>query len=132
MRFPIILLLQLLGGAGGAVQRLRLAWRLLRDPRVPLPPKGIPLLSVAYLVSPLDFLPDWFLAVGHMDDLSVMILGLLAFIWACPPRLVQEHQRLMAGSPADDPARGAPPGTSSPDEVIDVEARVIDGKKSQR
>ena len=97
MRFPLMMLLQLAGGVTGVIQRIVLAWRLFRDGRVPLLPKAIPTLGVAYAVSPLDIIPDWLLGPGHIDDVVVAFLGVWFFVAACPRRLVEEHRRAMSG-----------------------------------
>ncbi len=75
---------------------LRLFWRLLKDPRVPAWPKLLPLLVVGYVLAPVDFLPDFLLALGQIDDLLVIFLGLRAFIRLCPREIVQEHVRVIA------------------------------------
>ncbi len=59
--------------------RVRLAWRLFRDRRVPLWPKiVIPAVVLAYLFFPMDFLPDLTPFVGQLDDLTLIALGLQA------------------------------------------------------
>ena len=40
---------------------LRLFWRLLKDPRVPVAPKLVLIVFLAYLVVPADLIPDIFL-----------------------------------------------------------------------
>lgn len=54
--------------------------RLIRDARVPPGAKAIALLGIAYLLSPLDLIPDLLGPIGLVDD--VLILG------ACLSRLV--------------------------------------------
>ena len=72
--------------------RFRLAWRLFRDPRTPLWPKIlIPAAMLAYLVFPMDFLPDITPFVGQLDDLTIIALGLQVFVSACPKLLAEEH-----------------------------------------
>ncbi|MFQ5851091.1 MAG: YkvA family protein [Candidatus Binatia bacterium] len=75
---------------------LRLFWRLLKDPRVGLTPKFLLLLVVAYVFSPIDFLPDFFPALGLVDDLLVVFLGLKGFVRLCPPQVVREHVQAVA------------------------------------
>ena len=55
-------------GLLGVVRDLRLAWRLFRDPAVPLWTKAIPVLSLGYVLWPLDFLSDSLLGLGQLDD----------------------------------------------------------------
>ncbi|MFQ5912933.1 MAG: DUF1232 domain-containing protein [Nitrospinota bacterium] len=69
----------------------RLAVRLLRDRRVPAWPKALLALPLAYLLAPVDLLPDLALpGLGYVDDLLLLLLALRAFIAVCPSRLVQE------------------------------------------
>jgi uncharacterized membrane protein YkvA (DUF1232 family) len=70
---------------------LRLFWRLLKDWRVGLLPKGLLILVLAYTVIPLDFLPDFVPALGQIDDLLVIFLGMKGFVRLCPPDVVREH-----------------------------------------
>jgi len=87
--------------------KLRLAWRLLRDGRVPLWAKIlIPGIALAYLFFPLDFLPDLIPVVGQLDDLALLTLAVQAFISACPRDLVEEHIRRMSGAAPARPPQG--------------------------
>ena len=54
----------------------RLALRLLRDRRVPLYAKAVPLLALLYAVSPLDFVPEEVGSVSFGADLSSVV-----FLW---------------------------------------------------
>ena len=76
-------------------RQFQLAWRLILDPRVSLLAKLIPLLSVIYLISPWDFIPDFVLGLGQLDDLALFLIGLRLFIDVCPPILVQEHRNIL-------------------------------------
>ncbi len=89
------------------LQQLRLAWALLRDPRVPVWPKLIPAAALAYLLLPLDVIPDVVVGLGQLDDLAVLMLGLRTFFDFAPPAVVHEHlQRLTAGAARTPPATG--------------------------
>ncbi len=83
----------------GMFERIVLTWRLFWDERVSLAAKLIPLATAAYVVSPVDFLPAAVFSVfGVVDDVGVIILGLNAFIWVCPPEIVQEHLRALGAA----------------------------------
>ena len=57
----------------GMFDRLRLGWRLLRDPRVPAWPKWIvPVVAAIYVVSPIDAIPDVVPVAGFADDAVVL------------------------------------------------------------
>ena len=66
------------------VTRARLTVRLLREPAVPFWPKTLPILTVLYVVSPLDIIPDVLPVLGQLDDLGVILIALDAFIRFCP------------------------------------------------
>lgn len=101
-----------------------LTWRLFWDGRVGLLPKAIPLLAVAYMISPLDLAPALamgpFAPIGVLDDVGIMIFALYLFIQASPPDLVQEHLREMGI------ANDTVPDGLDDDDVIDGQAEVID------
>jgi len=78
-------------------RQFQLAWRLLLDPRVPAITKVVPFITVAYLVSPVDLLPDLALGLGQLDDLAVLFIGLRMFIDLCPVDLVEEHTTVLTG-----------------------------------
>ena len=68
----------------------RLYWRLFRDRRVPILPKALLVLTLVYVVSPLDIIPDFIPVIGEMDDIVVVLSGLWLFIRLCPPEVVRE------------------------------------------
>jgi uncharacterized membrane protein YkvA (DUF1232 family) len=73
---------------------LRLHVRLCRDPRVPLTAKLGLAAAVLYVLSPIDLLPDYWLALlGFADDAVVLWAASRWFIRACPPDVVREHVR---------------------------------------
>ncbi len=75
----------------GAARRWRVAWALLRDRRVPLALRGLPVLALLYALSPIDLLPDRFLGLGQVDDLLVLFLALEALVRLAPRHLMLEH-----------------------------------------
>ena len=89
-----------LGTLPGILREARLAWRLWRDRRVPAWIKGVPLLSLLYIVWPLDFLADPLLGLGQLDDLGVILLGLTLFINLAPRELVEMYRGETGGRAA--------------------------------
>jgi uncharacterized membrane protein YkvA (DUF1232 family) len=69
----------------------RVVWGLLRDPRTPLPLKALLGAGLAYVVVPIDLVPDAIPILGQADDLTVLLLVLDLFI-ANAPRQVREEQ----------------------------------------
>jgi len=95
----------------------RLAIRLARDSRVPLVTKLLLVATVAYIISPLDIVPDWFPVVGQADDLMVLLAGLNLFLKSCPRWLVEEHEDSIDGRRVDrGPSRW---GVPEPDGASD-------------
>lgn len=113
---------------GALVGRARLAWRLVREPRVPVLRKAVPLLALAYVLSPLDVLPDALPLVGELDDVMLLVVGLELFVRICPHAPVAFHQSaIAAGRPfAPMQPRSGANGGHAPEgrgTVIDAEFR---------
>ncbi len=78
---------------------LRLFWQLFRDSRVPAYKKILPVISgiicAAYIIFPIDVLPDFVAVIGHLDDTTVVLLIMAPTIWgfvrSCPKDIVKEH-----------------------------------------
>ncbi|SRR5258706_10680408 len=81
------------------IDQFRLAWALLRDSRVPIALKLIPIGAVAYVLSPIDLVPDFLPILGQLDDLGVLMTALTVFNNLSPADLVAEHsERLHMGN----------------------------------
>ncbi|RLC89810.1 MAG: hypothetical protein DRI77_15350 [Chloroflexi bacterium] len=74
-----------------AARQAHLAWLLFRDNRVSAWTKLIPPAALAYLISPIDIIPDVALGLGQLDDIAVLLLGIKLFIELAPPEVVREH-----------------------------------------
>lgn len=56
-------------------------WPLMRDPRIPFWAKAaIPAAAAAYVISPVDFIPDFLVGAGQLDDIGVMLLAASATV----------------------------------------------------
>lgn len=73
-----------------------LTLRLVRDPRVPLWAKAVPFLALAYVVSPVDIIPDFILVLGQLDDIALLIGGMRLLESLAPEYVVAEHRALLA------------------------------------
>lgn len=51
----------------------RLLYRVARDSRVPWPAKAVAGGALAYVVSPVDVIPDFIPGVGKLDDLYLLV-----------------------------------------------------------
>jgi uncharacterized membrane protein YkvA (DUF1232 family) len=75
------------------LDQLLLTWRLFRDPRVPLWTKAIPILAIAYVLSPLDLIPDFIIGLGQLDDLGLIFGAMRLFESVTPDYVVAEHRK---------------------------------------
>jgi uncharacterized membrane protein YkvA (DUF1232 family) len=78
------------------VSHVRLASRLMREPRVPTILKAVPLVGLAYLIWPLDAIPDFLPIAGEVDDLAIALIALQAFVYLCPQFIVAFHRTAIA------------------------------------
>ncbi len=74
----------------------KLSLRLLKDARVSLWLKIIPVACLLYLIAPIDLL------MGPIDDALIIYLGMDVFIEFCPQELVREHKLALQGTSAPD------------------------------
>ena len=95
---------------------LHLAGRLLREPRVPIHVKVVPVLAALYVISPLDVVPDVLPIIGEIDDLTLVVIALVVFLKVCPPAAVAFHRGAIAERRPFAPM-------STTDDVIDAEWR---------
>ncbi len=72
----------------------KLAYCLLRDPRVPAAPKAAVLGALVLIVSPIDF-PAWVPVLGELDMLALGVLAVKTFIEACPEEIRREHEHAL-------------------------------------
>ena len=83
-------LLPFLPLAGRAPIYARLLWALASDPRVPAARKALLGIAGAYIVSPIDLIPDRIPFFGALDDVAVMVLAIDVFLEGLPETLVNE------------------------------------------
>lgn len=72
-------------------QQARLVYALIRDPNVPFYLKIIPFTAVAYLLLPLDLIPDLALGLGQLDDLTAILVLSKIFVEMSPQDVVAIH-----------------------------------------
>jgi uncharacterized membrane protein YkvA (DUF1232 family) len=68
----------------------RLVLELATDGRVPWTRKVVLGIAAAYVVSPVDLVPDWVPFVGRIDDVMVTVLALDLFLDGIPRELMIE------------------------------------------
>ena len=84
----------------GGPARFRVTIRIMRDPRVGGWMKWVvPIITLMYMVSPMNVIPDFMLVTGELDDLLVAALAMAAMMKIVPlitPReIVVEHVEAM-------------------------------------
>lgn len=70
---------------------IKLLGRLLRDPRVPRRSKALVGLTLGYLLSPVDLLPDAIPVLGQTDDLLLVAFALSHLLRSAGEEVVLEH-----------------------------------------
>jgi uncharacterized membrane protein YkvA (DUF1232 family) len=74
-----------------APQFVKLIGRLLKDPRVPARQKAFLVVVGAYLISPIDVVPDFIPGIGVLDDLVIAAFALDQILNRVPEECVREH-----------------------------------------
>lgn len=78
-------------GAMALPRLIQLVTALIRDPRVPGRPKVVAGAVLAYVVSPIDLLPDSIPFIGRLDDVVLVTAAVELLIDASPEGVIEEH-----------------------------------------
>ena len=71
---------------------IKIFGRLMKDGRVPWYAKAMPILALAYIISPIDFIPALLVPIiGGLDDLVALFLGLKGLVSLTPHAIIEEH-----------------------------------------
>jgi len=91
----------------------------MADPRVSLLNKLLmPGLGLAYLLFPIDLLPDIFPGLGQLDDLAIILILMQLFIQFSPKEIVADHRQALR-------QRTPSPPTGDPESVVDADYQVV-------
>ena len=110
---------QRIGGIAEVARNIRLIWRLFSDRHVPLWTKAIPFLALAYVIWPIDIVPDALLGLGQLDDLTIILLGLKAFISLSPAAIVDQYRNKLRQD------------SGGAQDIVDTSYRVLDDEKRE-
>jgi uncharacterized membrane protein YkvA (DUF1232 family) len=70
---------------------LRLMGGLLTDPRVPALDKVLLGVAIAYVVMPIDLIPDFIPFIGQVDDVFIVMLAVRRLIQHAGIRVIRDH-----------------------------------------
>jgi len=66
--------------------------RLMKDSRVPLMGKIVFCLGIAYVIWPLDLIPDFMVPfIGSFDDVALLLVCLRYLLYRTPATVLNEH-----------------------------------------
>ena len=68
-------------------------WIAARDPRTPWYAKAVAGVVAAYVLSPLDLIPDFVPVLGYLDDLVIVPLGIMLAARLVPGALMAEYRQ---------------------------------------
>ena len=88
-------------------QYVRLLGGLITDPRVALLDKLLVFGAIAYIVTPIDLIPDFIPFFGEIDDVYILVLALQRLISNAGRGVLLEHWAGEASDLADINLRGA-------------------------
>lgn len=69
----------------------KLLYRLATDSRVPQRTRLLSLAALAYVVLPVDLVPDSIPILGRLDDFGLVAIALVRLVGDAGPDLVREH-----------------------------------------
>lgn len=69
----------------------KLLGRLIKDPRVSRRSKLLAMGTMAYVVSPIDLLPDVIPVIGQVDDVILLIFALNHLVRTSGEHVIREH-----------------------------------------
>ena len=58
--------------------------------------KALPFLALAYVLSPVDVVPDVLPGFGQLDDLAILVIAVEAFIRLAPTNATVFHREAIA------------------------------------
>lgn len=90
----------------GLLNQVQLTWRLMFDARVPAWQKAIVIVPIVYVLSPFDFIPDFILGLGQLDDITLVFAAMRLFESVVPEAIVQEHRAGLNNAPAQQGSNG--------------------------
>ena len=75
------------------ISSIRLIWKLLTDSRVPFWIRIALPLALIYVISPIDFLPDFIPVMGRVDDIIAIVAGIMILLKLAPKKVVNQYKK---------------------------------------
>ncbi len=75
-------------------------WKLFKHPQTPRSAKVVAVAVLAYVLSPIDLIPDFIPVLGQLDDLVILPLG-IALVTRLTPKALWEARLREAESSKD-------------------------------
>lgn len=72
-----------------------------KDRRTPLLPKLILALTIGYMLSPIDLIPDFIPVLGMLDDIIIVPLLIKASVKLIPEHILEDARKQAATIPPD-------------------------------
>ena len=72
-------------------QFLALLWGLIRDPRVAMIDKMLVAGAIAYIVTPIDWIPDFIPFLGEVDDVYLLVMALRRLLENAGRKVLLSH-----------------------------------------
>ncbi len=77
------------------VKREVQVWRIvMKDDRTPRLAKVLIWIAIAYLVSPIEIIPDFIPVIGYLDDILIVSILILIAMQIIPPQVVAEAREI--------------------------------------
>jgi uncharacterized membrane protein YkvA (DUF1232 family) len=70
---------------------VKLMYQLIKEPRVSLSDKAILGAAIAYVISPVDLIPDFIPFLGQIDDAYLVAIALQRLINSAGPEVLKEY-----------------------------------------
>src|SRR5687767_4970655 len=77
---------------------VKLLWGLVTDPRVEMVDKILVAGAIAYIVAPIDFIPDFIPFLGEVDDVFLLVLSIRRLLKNAGRKVLLSH---WSGDPED-------------------------------
>jgi len=102
MRYTLIKMTSIKSWRGKARQLRTEVYALylaFRDQRVPWYAKAFIIVIVAYVLSPIDLIPDFIPVLGYLDDLVLIPAGVYLALKMIPKEVLQECRQRVGSEP---------------------------------